>query len=65
MLYISDKHDRIFHWSTITKTPKVISWSAYCDKKPGASRLQEKKRQSNTVDYLFINMYSLKKLYYV
>ena len=28
-----------------------------------SSRLQEEKRQSNTVDYLFINMYSFTKKY--
>ena len=30
-----------------------------------SSRLQEEKRQPNTVDYLFINMYSFKTLYHV
>ena len=65
-----NKHDRNFHCSTITKTRRLISGSS-CDKKAGASRVQKESKsprlqeeKSNTV-YLFINMYNLKKLYYV
>ena len=64
-----NKHDRIFRCSTITKTPRAKAYIGRgCDKKAGASRVQEEykssrlqegKRQSNIIDCLFINMYSI------
>ena len=43
-----NKHDRIFRCSTITKTRRLISGSG-CDKKAGASRVQDFKKRNLTL----------------
>ena len=73
MLYISEQAPQNFRLLYNNKDTKgqslyrgvVVTRRLSLQEFKKSSILQEEKRQSNTVDHLFINMYSLKKLYYV